>query len=97
MRQYMVEINLSEFTAEFVALIPAQRILINQLLAKGVVLSYSLTDDRSKLWVVFVCKNKAELIKYLDSFPIINFIQYSIHPLMFHNSMELMMPAISLN
>jgi len=96
MTQFMVEINLGEFTEEFVALIPAQRTYINQLLENGTVLSYSLTEDRTKLWVIFVCKNKATVIGYLGKFPIANYIHYYIHPLLFHNS-EVIMPGMSLN
>jgi hypothetical protein len=97
MEQYLVEIFLPEFTEEFFELVPAQRAYINKCMADGSVSSYSLAADRSKLWVVFMAKTEAEMKKILHRFPIIKRVNYKSFPLMFHNSMELMMPAISLN
>jgi muconolactone delta-isomerase len=97
MEQYLVEIFLPEFTEEFFELVPAQREYIDKCMADGFIRSYSLAADRSKLWVIFTTAGEAEMFRILKRFPIIKWINYKTHPLMFHNSMELMMPAISLN
>ncbi|MBS1622533.1 MAG: hypothetical protein JSS76_08755 [Bacteroidetes bacterium] len=97
MDQYLVEMSLPEFTEEFVELIPAQRAYVNECMVKGSILSYSLAEDRSKLWVVFAAKSRVEMLKVLHKFPVIRFVKVKTYPLMFHNSMELMLPAISLN
>lgn len=97
MEQFLVEILLPEFTEEFFELVPAQREYIDKCMSKGSIRSYSLSADRSKLWVVFMSKSESEMFKTLKRFPIIKWINYKTYPLMFHNSMELMMPAISLN
>ena len=97
MEQYLVEIFLPEFTEEFFELVPAQREYIDKCMSNGFIRSYSLAADRSKLWVVFTTKSEAEMTKTLKRFPIINWINYKTYPLMFHNSMEMMMPSISLN
>ena len=97
MEQYLVEIFLPEFTEEFFELVPAQREYINQCMSKGSIRSYSLAADRSKLWVMFTTASEAEMLKILNRFPIIKWINYKTYPLMFHNSMEMMIPAISLN
>ena len=97
MEQYLVEILLPEFTEEFFELVPAQREYIDKCMSSGTIRSYSLAADRSKLWVVFTTDSEAHMIRTLKRFPIIKWINYKTYPLMFHNSMELMMPAISLN
>jgi muconolactone delta-isomerase len=97
MEQYLVEIFLPEFTEEFFELVPPQREYINKCMSKGSIRSYSLAADRSKLWVVFTTAGETEMLKTLNRFPIIKWINYKVYPLMFHNSMELMIPAISLN
>lgn len=97
MEQYLVEIFLPEFTEEFFELVPAQREYIDKCLSRGSIRSYSLSADRSKLWVVFISKDEPEMMKTLRRFPIIKWINYKTYPLMFHNSMEMMMPSISLN
>lgn len=97
MEQYLTEIFLPEFTEEFFELVPAQREYIDKCMANGLIRSYSLAADRSKLWVVFTTATEAEMMRTLKRFPIIKWINYKVYPLMFHNSMELMMPAISLN
>jgi muconolactone delta-isomerase len=97
MEQYLVEIFLPEFTEEFFELVPAQREYIDKCLSKGLISSYSLAADRSKLWVVFTTASEVEMSRTLNRFPIIKWITYKIYPLMFHNSKEMLMPAISLN
>ena len=71
MHLYMVEIGLPHyFSQEFMALIPEQRALVNELQSDGVIHSYSLSLDRSKLWVVMVAESPEEVDDILESFPI---------------------------
>ncbi len=97
MEQFLVEMYLPEMTEEFVSLVPAQREYINKCMSKGSIRSYSLSADRAKLWIVFMTKTEAEMTRILNRFPIIDWVNYKSYPLMFHNSMELMLPVISLN
>ena len=97
MEQYLIEMFLPEMTEDFVELIPSQREYINDCMSKGSVRSYALSADRSKVWIVFNTKSELEMKRILNRFPIIKMVTYKSFPLMFHNSMELMIPAISLN
>lgn len=98
MIQYMVTIDLpEELDEDFTALIPDQRALVDSLMASGVILNYSLSMDRTMLWVTFLCKNQSEVIKNLKSFPIYDYISYEIHELAFYNYPAIGIPAISLN
>ena len=88
---------LPEMTEEFVDLIPSQREYIDSCMAKGSIRSYALSADRSKVWIVFNTQTEMEMRRILNRFPIIKMVRTKSFPLMFHNSMELMLPAISLN
>jgi len=89
---FLVHILLPEvFTSDFYALIPQQRKLINDLLEKRVVLSYSLDMERKNIWVFFETSDKDELKTVLDLFPIIKDVKVSIHELAFHDAAPLPM------
>ncbi|WP_367391768.1 muconolactone Delta-isomerase family protein [Lewinella sp. LCG006] len=89
---YMVEFELpEEFTEEFMALIPRQRFMINQMLADGIIQNYSLSLDRSRLWAVMVAESEFALMEEIERMPLIDYMVPDISQLMFHNSsMEVM-------
>ena len=89
---YMVEFDLpEEFSEDFMALVPKQRYIINQMLVEGVVQNYSLSTDHSKLWTVMVSETEFELMEQIARFPLIDYMTPRISQLMFHNSaMEVM-------
>jgi hypothetical protein len=98
MNQYMVEFGLPAFLSQaFVELIPQQREFINTMFERGVITGYSLAADRSKLWVTFSGNNEDEVVRVIKSFPIYHYVEYHIHELVFHESANTVIPAISLN
>jgi muconolactone delta-isomerase len=98
MKQYIIDIDLPEqMDDEFVRMIPMQRQHINLLMQEGIITSYSLALDRSKLWVTIIAKNENEVASILKTFPLIHYFVYSIHELAFHNATTYSMPPISLN
>ncbi len=95
---FFVHIKLPEvFTFEFYSLIPSQRELINALLEKRVLLSYSLDMERKNVWAIFETKNETELMDVLSTFPIIKDVSVSIHELAFHNTAPINLPDLILN
>ncbi|HEY6952020.1 MAG TPA: muconolactone Delta-isomerase family protein [Bacteroidota bacterium] len=98
MNHYMVDIELPrQFTEEFADLIPSQRALVNTLMGEGKIASYSLSMDRSRLWVVVNAESAEHARGIIASFPIIAFIKFRVHDLMFHNSVRFLRPQFSLN
>lgn len=96
-KQYMVEFDiLFPHDTEFMSLIPAQRNEVNQLFQEGVLMSYSLNLERSRLWAIFHVDNESKLISIIDNLPLSRFMDYEYEELMFHNSLS-MIPTISLN
>ena len=98
MDQYLIDIDFpDEADDEFISLIPSQRAMINSHMHNGVVTSYSLSVDRSKLWVTIVADSEREVGEILATFPLISYMVYSIHKLAFHNTAQYSMPPLSLN
>lgn len=97
MNQYLIDISLpDEITEEFIALIPRQRAHIDVLMVKGIVTSYSLAIDRSKLWVTLMGNSEHDALETLKTFPLYKFFRTAIYPLAFHN-MTLSLTKVSLN
>ena len=98
MKQFMVYVRLpDQLTEEFQSLIPKQRAMINSLMRKGIIISYTLSLDRSQLWVVMDAESEINVIEVLAEFPLIHFMKPEIHELMFHNSIYVNVPRVSLN
>ena len=94
---YMIEFELPEImNAEFMALIPQQRYVINQMLAEGTIKSYSLSMDRSRLWVIMAAASEFEAMEVVSTFPLSDFMTPNLSELMFHNSADMLM-QFSLN
>ena len=97
MNQYLLDITLpQQITEEFVAMIPHQRAHIDSLMIKGMVTSYSLAIDRSKLWVTLLGRSEEEVIETFRSFPMSKFFEAKVYPLAFHN-MTFSLAKVSLN
>jgi hypothetical protein len=98
MNQYMVEVQLPVYMSDaFIALIPRQRALINKWLQQGVVTSYSLALDRSKLWVTFNVNSEEEVRLRLEQFPVAPFVDYTIFELAFSEVVDFSINTMSLN
>ncbi|MDX2196521.1 MAG: hypothetical protein NW207_08890 [Cytophagales bacterium] len=98
MYQFIAIVTLPDVLEDdFNNLMPEQRLYIDELMHNGVVTGYSLSLDRSMLWVTLATSSKKKAQKALDGFPIREYIQYELVELMFHNSASFMFPALSLN
>lgn len=98
MNTFMVDIDLpGSLTPEFMRLIPHQRKYINKMMKEGAVVSYSVSYDRKKLWVLINAETLFDVKNIIGSFPIFNYIRFSIHNLLFHESNHLATPQLWLN
>ena len=98
MKQYMVDVDLPlEMSMEFMALIPRQRARINKLLQQGVITGYSLSSDRTRLWVTLNAVSEEDVEAVLKTFPLAKFIEWTIHELMFQQSSTPFVLKMSLN
>jgi len=98
MAQFMIDITLPlDPNAEFFALIPLQRAHVDKLMERGILLAYSLSFDRSRLWMILNAANETEAEELLSKFPMRRYFEPTIHPLMFHNSSHTIPLKVSLN
>ncbi len=95
---YLAHIHLpKEFTPELYGKIPAQRDLINELLKKQIILSYSLDMERKNVWAFIAANSENEVMDILSTFPIIKFVRVSIHELAFYETTASYMPDLIMN
>lgn len=98
MNEYMVIIMFSSsFNEEFISRIPKQRAQVDELMQKGILTSYSLSADRSMLWMTLLASSREAVERTLQLMPLYHFMQYHITELMFHISPVHTIPHFSLN
>jgi|SRR6218665_3577891 len=98
MNQYMITIKLpAEMTEEFVRLIPKQRKHIDKLMDEGKILQYSLSMDRSLVWVTMIASSEEQVMDRLSKFPMIGFMNPKIFELAFYNSVSNELPKLIMN
>ena len=98
MTQFIIDIQIpSNPDKEFFELIPLQRAHIDTLLEQGTVMSYSLSLDRSRLWVTLNARSEQEVAEILSAFPMFKYFEPTIYPLMFHITSLTSQIKVSLN
>ena len=85
------------FSESFMQLIPKQRQMIVELLNKGTLASFSLSNDRKKAWMVVKAKNEDRVHELLERFPMYDYFDYSVSELALHDIQFLGMPQLILN
>ena len=98
LHDFMANIALpSDPPEEFFSLIQAQRVHIDTMIRKGVITSYSLSLDRSRLWVTLRAHSKEDAAEMVANFPLITWMEIEIQPLMFRETADALMFPVSLN
>lgn len=92
----MVQFNFNPFTLEMEEMVPRQRLVVDRLFDQGVLITYTLAANRTKLWAVFQADSESELLSYIESLPMTQFSDYTYNEIMFHDSSQFI-PSISLN
>lgn len=98
MNQYLVDFDLpEELDEEFMALIPEQRTQIDELMSSGIVLSYALAFDRSKVWATVNAESMEEVEEIINTMPLNHLMEAVVYELEFYTATGNGLPAISLN
>jgi muconolactone delta-isomerase len=98
MNEYMVTITFpKDIDDEFMALVPRQRAMVNELMGKGIITSYSLSSNRQTLWVTLVADSEARVLAMIHQMPLFRFMEFEIQELMFHNAPAFARQTFSLN
>lgn len=98
MNKFMIELDLpSPLTVDFFEQIPAQQYAVEKLMTAGIIISYTLSGDQSKLWIIMMADSEVELKRLLDTLPLTLFMTSRTYPLAFHNISTFRMPHMILN
>jgi hypothetical protein len=98
MNKFMVEMDLpSPLTVDFVSQIPAQQYAVEKLMTAGLIVSYSLSLEHSKLWIIMIADTDDELAKLLGTLPLTPFMKSKWYALAFSNIGTFHMPQMILN
>lgn len=95
---FMIEFKIpAELPMKFVELVPEQRDKVDDFLFQGSILSYTMSTDKSKLWIVVDAENDGEAFDIISELPLTPFMSMKMHSLMFHDTADLVMPTFSAN
>ena len=99
MKTYMVEVQLPyNPSQEFFELIPSQRMKIAEFMTQRKFLTYTVSADRMKLWIVMIAKDEMDARSILSEQPMDKYFSYqSFREIMFHEMIGMMFPTVSLN
>lgn len=98
MGTYKAEIELIDsFSKNFTKHIPEQRKKVDELMNAGLIVSYALAIDRSKVWVVFEAKSLEQVYDLLSSFPLYDFMKPDVFELAFYDTIHSGFPQLSWN
>lgn len=82
---------------DFMRMIPAHRAYINELISKGEIISYSISADRSKGWIIFLAEAAEDVLDIVQQFPIHQYITIEIHELFIHDGEAYRFPKLHFN
>ena len=94
--KYIVEYILNPLTDDIVQDIAENNSAIRKLMENGVLVSYFLSEDVSRVWMIFDVETEIELISYLDVFPLTNVANYKITKLL-HHTHAFTSPGMNMN
>lgn len=98
LKHFMIDVDIDNNPpSDFYLQVAAQRDMVLDMMDKGVILSYGLSDDSSKLWLVAVGKDINEVKELTENFPLFKYMKFNIVPLMFFSNSTHKLPELSLN
>lgn len=98
MKQFYIDIKLpSEFSEKFIKHIPEQHEQIESLMESGVIRSYGLSSDQSKLYMVLNADDNQKVDEILQGLKLFEYFDPDVVELMFYKEAPDQFPVISLN
>ncbi|MCR5889832.1 hypothetical protein LRS06_19065 [Hymenobacter sp. J193] len=99
MARFVVTVRLPEYFDEaFMALIPAHRSFVNQLMEEGAVEVYAISADRSRGWITMNGASSEAIRLVVEQLPLYRFFRgVEIDELFLFDSTASRFPRISLN
>ena len=94
----MIEFPLpTPLTDDIIECIPAQRAQIEKLMGEGDILSYSVAQDRTRVWAVAKAESEIALMQLIGSLPLTDLIRPDFAELAFYMGSTMIFPSFSQN
>jgi hypothetical protein len=82
---------------DFMALVPAHRTYINDLIEKEIIDQYVVSMESQQVWITFTADDKSSVDRYLAKSPIYKYWTYDIDELFLFDGQHYRLPSVKLN
>lgn len=96
MNKYQVSVFFS-VDEEFMNLVPKHRIVISDLILRGVIDSYAISAEVGRGWITMNGKDKSDVRTQLERSPLYGYFELEIDQLMVYDSQMYRFPKMVLN
>ena len=99
MKTFLIDLYLpKDLQQELEKITPTQRKIVDTLINEGIVLSYSLSEKKNRVFIVLNQPDEEEVMITVQRFPIYKYIiDYEIFELNSHETISSEMPQVYLN
>jgi hypothetical protein len=94
--KYQVTIQF-EMDENFMNLVPAHRILINNFIEKGTIDYYAVSMETQRCWMIMNASSKIDVENYLMKTPLYKYWTIEIDELFVYDAQSYRLPALQLN
>lgn len=96
MKKFQVTIKFT-MNDEFMTHLPAHRLLINDLIERGIIDHYVVSMQSLSAWITFTADTREEVKEYLLGSPLSPYWSYEIDELFVIDGYQYRLPAVQLN
>jgi muconolactone delta-isomerase len=96
LNKYQVTIHFN-MDDDFMAVVPAHRVYINDLITKGIIDYYSVSMETQRCWITINALDKKEVTEYLEQSPLFKYWSIEIDELFVYDGQTYRLPAVQLN
>ncbi len=94
--KYQVTIQF-EMDENFMNLVPAHRVLINNFIEKGTIDYYAVSMETQRCWMIMNAGSKLEVVNQLMKTPLYKYWTIEIDELFVYDAQSYRLPALQLN
>ncbi|MCZ2443561.1 MAG: hypothetical protein LC101_07285 [Flavobacteriales bacterium] len=95
---FLIEVSFSmQDHEDFIVREAEQRMVINRLMDKNIVMAYALSTDNKHGWIVLSAENKSSAYRMLQKLPLFDFMQTRVFELGLLESPMFVMPQLLMN
>jgi hypothetical protein len=96
MKKYQVSIQFN-MDEDFMNLVPAHRLYINNLINKGIIDHYIVSLESQRSWITFTAEKRKDVEAYLKKSPLYHYWIYDIEQINVYDGQTYRLPTVQLN